>query len=142
MYDTILMQLFYIADDEPESHTAVVAQVSDPADPPLHQTHAALVKRLQQQARDALAMCQSAVYLTSNTTALQYVKQQAQQMYQALQESASELSPEGLHYFPLLNKAVKKESRDQQKKLHRAVPGDRRQKEPMIDPLLDAKVPS
>ena len=99
-----------------------------------------LLKKLQQQTRDTLATCQSAVYLTNDIGTLQQVKQQAQMMYQALVNSASIVSSEGLHTFLLLSKAAKAETRSEQKKQLRSTLPKRLQRRK--DPLIAATVPS
>ena len=106
----------------------------------MHETPAHLLKKLQQQTRDTLAICQSAVYLTNDVATLQQVKQQAQSWYQTLVKSASAVSSEGLHTFPLLTKAAKAESRSEQKKRLRSTLPKRLQKKK--DPLISATVPS
>ena len=110
---------------------------------PVHETPAHLLKKLQQQTRDTLATCQSAVYLTNDIGTLQQVKQQAQMMYQALVNSASVVSSEGLHTFPLLSKAAKAETRSEQKKqLRSTLPKRLKRLQRKKDPLIAATVPS
>lgn len=85
-------------------------------------------------------MCQSAVYLTNDMSTLTQVKQQAEMMYQALINSASVVSNDGLNSFPLLSKAAKAETRRKQKKQLRSTLPKRLQKKK--DPLIAATVPS
>ena len=132
---------FILTEQEQMETTTQASSLVNVTSLPVHETPAHLLKKLQQQTRDTLAMCQSAVYLTNDVDTLRQVKQQAQLLCQQLIESASEISNEGLHSFPLLSKAAKRESRNEEKKQMRSTLKRPKRLLRKKDPLLAATVP-